>query len=226
MNRPTVPVTLSGTHTLDASSVTTAPGWTATPSGGGLGLTAGPTALLGEATTNALPPPLPPISQGTGGDGHVPVLVGTKVYAFFHHSSPTSVSCIDRETGGKCPGYPHQLSINTSDINGPGAVVGSRIYVNAWGVNFVQRAPYGLYCWDTATNESCGLIITQRVLRTPGLNPDISAPRLVDGKLYFAADTAKLYCVDPATNLPCATPSLPTGLPARSTGPSGPTTTS
>ncbi len=51
------------------------------------------------------------------------------------------MSCIDRETGAQCPGYPHQLSINTSDINGPGAVVGSRIYVNAWGVNVAQRAP-------------------------------------------------------------------------------------
>ena len=124
VNRPTVPVTLNGLHSLDPASVTTAAGWTATPSGGGLSLAAGPTALLGEATTNALPPPLPPISQGTGGDGHVPILVGTKVYAFFHHSQPTSVSCIDRETGAVCPGYPHRLAINSSDIIGPGAVVG------------------------------------------------------------------------------------------------------
>jgi hypothetical protein len=217
-NRPTVPVTISGSHTLNAASVTTAAGWTATPSGGGVSLSAGANALLGEATTNALPPPLPPISQGTGGDGHVPILVGTKVYAFFHHSNPTSVSCIDRETGGVCPGYPHKLAINSSDIIGPGAVVGSRIYVSAFGSSFTQRAPYALYCWDTSTNETCGLIVVARPLRSPGVDPGVSAPRLVGNKVYFAADTGRLYCVDPATNLPCATPSVPTGLPGATDG--------
>ena len=209
VNRPTVPVTLNGLHSLAAASVTTATGWTATPSGGGLSLTAGSTALLGEATTNALPPPLPPISQGTGGDGHVPILVGTKVFTFFHHSDPTSVSCIDRETGAKCPGYPHRMNFNSSDIIGPGAVVGSRIYVSTYGSNFAQRTPYSLYCWDADTNETCGLTILDRVLR-PGFQlPGTSAPRFANGKLYVAADTAKLYCVDPATNTLCATPSIP-----------------
>ena len=169
-NPPVTAAALTGPHTLDPASVTTAPGWTATPSGAGLTLTPGSTALLGEATTNALPPPLPPISQGTGGDGHVPILVGNRIYAFFHHTYPTSISCIDRETGAVCPGYPHLLTISASDIIGPGAVVGSRIYVNAsanqYGPPFADRAPYGLYCWDTSTNATCGLIITDRVPTT------------------------------------------------------------
>ena len=35
--------------------------------------------------TQTFPRPLPPISQGTGGDGHVPILVGSKVFAIYHH---------------------------------------------------------------------------------------------------------------------------------------------
>ena len=35
---------------------------------------------------------------------------------------------------------------------------------------------------------------------------------LVAGKMYFAGDAGRLYCVDPATNAVCSVPSLPTGL--------------
>ena len=187
VNRPTVPVTLNGLHSLDPASVTTAAGWTATPSGGGLTLTAGPTALLGEATTNALPPPLPPISQGTGGDGHVPILVGTKVYTFFHHSYPTSVSCIDRETGGGLSRVPapagdqlerhHRARARSS---------GSRIYVSAYGVSFhaagtVRALLLGHQHQRDVRADHHG----PPAAATVG-DPGVSAPRLVNGKLYFA----------------------------------------
>ena len=87
--------------------VTTAKGWTRLVTAYGRdGRGHGQDALLGESTQTDLPAPLPPINQGTGGDGHVPILVGSKVYAFFHHSYPTSISCVDRATGALCPGYP------------------------------------------------------------------------------------------------------------------------
>ena len=39
------------------------------------------------------------------------------------------MTCIDRTTGSRCPGYPIQTNMNTTSTPGPGAVVGSRIYV-------------------------------------------------------------------------------------------------
>jgi len=125
--RPAVTATLSGAHTIEPGSVTTAPGWSADQvTGVSAGAHADSSALLGEADTQLLAKPLPPTSQGTGGDGYVPILVGSKVYAFFHHANPTSVTCIDRTTGSRCPGYPIPTNMNTTSTPGPGAVVGDR----------------------------------------------------------------------------------------------------
>ncbi len=219
-------VSLTGPHTLNAASTTRAPGWTATQAGNGLTLTAGATALLGESTTNPLPPPLPPISQGTGGDGHVPIVVGSRVFAFYHHSNPTSVTCIDRTTGQLCPGYPHQLVVASSDIIGPAAVVGSKIYVHALPESvsgYADRAPIALYCWDTNTDQTCGLHILDRLIGTTS-DPGGSAPRTVNGKVYLAADglpqatNANLYCFDPATGTTCPGGPIPTSLPNEAPG--------
>ena len=97
-------VALTGNHQLVPGSITTAPGWASTVTAGGVTLTAGPEAMLGESASQVLPAPSNPISQGSGGDGHVPILVGSEVFAFFHHQSPTQVSCVDREQGNVAPG--------------------------------------------------------------------------------------------------------------------------
>jgi hypothetical protein len=207
--RPAGTVALTGDQARGA--ITTAPGWNAEPDGGSIAIAATGKAMLGEAFTQAFPRPLPPISQGTGGDGHVPILVGSKVFAFFHHSHPTSVTCVDRATGQLCPGYPKRLDVSSTDIIGPGAVEGSRIYVHALPRDsYSQSAPIGLFCWDAATDSTCGMTFVARVQRTS--NPGASAPVRAGGKLWFGGDTGRLYCVDPATGDACG--SLPTGLAA------------
>ena len=203
--RPSVSSALGGPHSLVAGSTSTAPGFGSSGSAG-----AGP--LLGGAVSQTFPRPTPPIGQGTGGDGHVPILVGTKVFAFFHHQSPTKVSCIDRTTGMVCPGYPRQLNVGASDINGPGAVTGDRIWWHAMLGNgaFAQSASIGLQCWDAGSDSPCGMAIADRVPATT--EQAASHPVLAAGKIWFAANTGKLYCREAASGAPCATPSLTTGL--------------
>ena len=214
--RPAVTAELTGEHAIKPSSVRTARGWTAGPVAAGdrsVHASAGGDALLGEVS-DAIPKPVTAVSQGTGGDGHVPILVGSKVFAFFHHSSPTQVTCVDRSTGSLCPGYPMTLNQATTNIPGPAAVVGSRIYVHLVPTMLsAQAGPQSLFCWDTAKDRTCGLIVVDRLL---GFQfPTASAPILLGGKIWFGGDGGRLYCVDPATNAPCATtPSLPTGLDA------------
>lgn len=215
LTTPALTASLDGSHALKAGSVKTAAGWTAGGTGAdsrAVTATPGNGALVGDARSTAFPRPLPPVSQGTGGDGHVPILVGTKVFAFFHHSHPTSVTCVDRRTGQVCPGYPHTLNVGSSDIIGPAAVVGTRMYVHALlaGPSPVN-GPLGLYCWDAATDASCGIVIVART-STAG-DPGGSAPVLAGGKIYMTGDPGQLYCVDPATNDLCAVhPTIPTGL--------------
>ena len=209
---PAVTAELGGAHALKPSSVRTARGWTAEPVAAGartLHAKAGSDALLGEVS-DAIPRPLPAIAQGTGGDGHVPILVGSKVFAFFHHSSPTQVTCVDRATGSLCPGYPKTLNQATTNIPGPAVVVGTRIYVHLSPMQFAaQRTAQALYCWDAAKDRTCGLIVVDRLDRQYAY---ASAPVLIGGKMYFGGDGGRLYCVDPATNAACAAASLPTGL--------------
>lgn len=209
LTAPSIATRLTGAHALDTGSIKSAPGWNAVANADGtLTTTAGPRALLGEALSQPYPRPLPPVSQGTGGDGHVPILVGTRVYAFFHHSFPTSVTCVDRVTSQLCPGYPRRLTVGTTNIPGPGAVVGTRIYVHLLlAPSFTQTGSVGLFCWDTATDRTCGSIIVARVEGAG--NPTASAPVLIAGRIYFAGN-GRLYCVDPAAGAPCE--SLPTGL--------------
>jgi hypothetical protein len=208
---PSATAALSGPHALTGGSLKAAAGWASSVAGDGtLQVAAGKDALLGEGLTKTFPRPLPPISQGTGGDGHVPILVGSKVFAFYHHSFPTSATCVDRATGDLCPGYPKQLELGTTDINGPGVVVGSRIYTHLLpNSGYAQTAPISLFCWNAETDSTCGLTIVDRVARSS--NPGASAPVLAGGKIWFGGDTGKLYCVDPATGNPCATPSIATG---------------
>ena len=113
---PSVTATLGGAHAIEPGSLKTARGWTAgAVTAQSATATAGAGALLGEADTQLIAKPLPAMGQGTGGDGHVPILVGSKVFAFFHHRSPTQVTCVDRATGSLCPGYPGRSASTRSD---------------------------------------------------------------------------------------------------------------
>jgi hypothetical protein len=216
IDRPEGRASLSGPHALSGGSLKTAKGWTADVGGDGrINYRAGDGALLGDAFTQTFPKPLPPISQGTGGDGHVPILVGSKVFAFYHHSQPTSATCVDRATGEGCPGYPKTLQnggsagFNSTDNNGPGVVEGSKVWVHLW-VQASQSASIGLFCWDAATDSTCGYTIVDRVA---GGSANGSAPvRGGDGKMWFTAETGKAYCVDPASGDACG--SVTTPLPA------------
>jgi hypothetical protein len=122
------------------------------------------------------------------------------------------VTCIDRTTGARCPGYPITLPFGTDNVPGPAAVVGPRIYVHLLlATGYAQSASLALFCWDTATDKSCGFVIVDRFRQTS--SPTASAPVLVAGKIWFAGGPqGRLYCVDPDTNKACAVPSLPTGL--------------
>ncbi len=201
-------VATTGGHELDPASVKTAPGWTFDAATDTFRSSEG--ALLGTSSLVELPPPLNPLSQGTGGDGHVPILVGDKVFAFFHHLSPTSVTCLDRSTGLLCPGYPHQLAVESGDAIGPAAIVGTQLWVHPRPTSQGGSGAIELQCWDTAANESCGLVVVDRTNLTT--RADGSAPVLMGGKLFFTADNGRTYCVDPASKTPCSTPSVASGL--------------
>jgi Bacterial Ig domain/PQQ-like domain len=220
---PSGTASTAGEHSLTPGSLHAAKGWTAGVDGNGaINYAAGKGALLGDSFTQTFPKPLPPISQGTGGDGHVPILVGSKVFAFYHHSHPTSVTCVDRATGAACPGYPKFLNFTddnqsndsfngfgTDNIPGPGAVVGSKIYTRLLGNNnYAQSSPLGLFCWDTATDSTCGYTIVNRYVQNT--DPMGSAPVLAGGKMWMAGPDGKLYCVDPDTGAACG--SLSDGL--------------
>lgn len=217
---PQLTVQLTGEHAVEPDSVTTANGWSAGAPGRapGAGLTAapGPAAVLGDASSTALPRPLPPISQGTGGDGHVPILVGSKVFTTFHHKYPTALSCADRLTGALCPGYPKQLTVGAGDIPGPAVVIGSKFWVHLHpATGSVETGPIGLFCWDAATDATCGYEILGRA-RTENL-VDGSHPVLTGGRIYVGAADDKLYCYDPEADATCGT--LPLGLGATTAAP-------
>ncbi|GAA1934834.1 hypothetical protein GCM10009815_31860 [Nocardioides marmoribigeumensis] len=212
-------VSLTGPHAVQGAPVG-AKGWTVGSTSSSVTATPSASALLGSSTTNPLPPPLPPISQGTGGDGHVPIIVGSRVFAFYHHTTPTSVTCIDRQTGGLCPGYPRQITVGTDDVPGPGAVVGTQVWFHPTSLagysSYAQYSPVSLYCWDSATDAPCGLAVVDRVETTSDVGA--SAPVVVAGKLWFGTETGKVYCVDPSTKAPCAGTAsisvpMPTGTP-------------
>jgi hypothetical protein len=217
--RPEGTASLSGPHALESGSLKSAKGWTAGVGGDGRSLSyqAGDGALLGEAHTQTFPRPLPPISQGTGGDGHVPILVGSKVFAFYHHTHPTSATCVDRRTGAVCPGYPKRLTnlgstegFHSTDNNGPGVVQGTKIWTHLY-VPASQRASVGLFCWDESTDSTCGYTI---VARAASSFMDASAPvRGADGNAWFASGNTA-YCVEPASGATCGSVAIP--LPASS----------
>lgn len=195
---------------LDAGSVRTAPGFTATVApDGSVEAQAGPGALLGASSESDLPAPMPPISQGTGGDGHVPILVGSKVFAFFHHQHPTAVSCVDRVTGQLCPGYPRPVTLGAGSAPGKAVVIGNRIWTTLEAVDeAAQSSSYGVACFDAAAGELCGWTIVERQVGDG--RPRGTVPVLAGGRLWIGAGSGDLHCVDPADGRTCG--SVPSGL--------------
>lgn len=202
---PSIGVSLSGPQSRLGASTQTARGWSATAGGGAQ---AGPDAVLGDEISVPITKPSATISQGTGGDGHVPILVGNRVFAFFHHSNPTAATCIDRRTNRLCPGYPVPVNVATDNIPGPGVVIGSKIYLRIGTGGYAQSSALAILCWDTSNAQPCGLDIVRR-FSDPTYHYG-STPVLVDGKLWVALDDEKLYCIDPDTGTGCG--SIPTGL--------------
>ena len=200
-----IAVQVSGPQTLSSADVATAAGWTTSFAGDTVTATPGAGAVIGNEATTMLPRPLPPISQGIGGDGHVPILVGSKVFAFFHHQRPTQITCVDRSTGQLCPGYPKAVPLATRNTPGPGAVIGSQLWVHLYSSDYRIA---GLFCWDASTNATCGFVANR-----PGTESwEGTAPVLVDGKLWFATAAGRLRCVDPDTKAACAAGPFDTGI--------------
>ena len=88
-----------GAHALKPSSVRTARGWTAEPAAAGartLHAKAGSDALLGEVVRRDPAAAAGHRARAPAATGTSPILVGSKVFAFFHHSNPTQVTCVDR----------------------------------------------------------------------------------------------------------------------------------
>lgn len=192
-------VAVIGNHSIIPGSLTLAPGWTSAPAGSSLTLTPGATATLGESRTVALPAPSAPISQGTGGDGFTPTLVGSRVFAIYHHTFNTSVTCIDRSTGELCVGYPIATNMISDNYNGPSAVVGTKFYTRLIAPN---SSALGLFCWDTVTNQTCGYYVLDRNVPIAG-----SPTLLVAGKIWTMSSVNGLvYCLDPASGLACGPP--------------------
>ena len=126
----------------------------------------------------------------------------------FHHSFPTSITCIDRTTGERCQGYPKLLNMGTDNINGPGAVVGAKIWVHLRTSFKYIGGAYAMYCWDTSTDQPCGLV----VLDHNDSGGDGSAPVLAAGKIWGMSASGDLHCLDPATSAPCTVPKVHTDL--------------
>ena len=192
-------VAAAGNHTIVPGSLTMAAGWTSAPAGSSITLTPGSTATLGESRTVALPAPSTPISQGTGGDGFTPTIVGSKVFAIYHHTGNTSVTCIDRATGELCVGYPIVTNMNSDNYNGPSAVVGTKFYTR---LTAPGSSVLGLFCWDTVTNQTCGYFVLNRNAVSDG-----SPTLFVAGKIWtMSSQNGLVYCFDPATGLACGPP--------------------
>ncbi len=192
-------VAAAGNQTIVPGSLTMAPGWTSAVAGSTITLTPGASATLGESRTVALPAPSAPISQGTGGDGFTPTLVGSKVFAIYHHTGNTSVTCIDRATGELCVGYPIPTNMSSDNYNGPSAVVGTKFYTRLIAPG---SSALGLFCWDAVTNQTCGYFVLDRNVGIAG-----SPTLFVAGKIWtMSSDNGLVYCFDPATGLACGAP--------------------
>jgi hypothetical protein len=195
-----------------------------------------------------LPQPWLALKVAGTGDGFTPIIVpGSRMFAINHKSTPTSpaaisssfaksITCVDRNTNAICAGYPRALSSVAGDDgssigdlytnNRPSTVViGTRIYFVGQRVS-----DFGLACFDTLTNTSCGYVELANLPAATGttFNTRGGGPALLGGKLYLFSDDLRWHCVDPASMSMCGGYPAPSGLaddslPALASGPGGQT---
>ena len=137
------------------------------------------------------------------------------MYAINHKTGPgtKALTCVDRFTNQTCTSFPRALtSVNGNAGTGSGdiyvnnkpthVVVGSKIYYGA------QRSTdYGIGCWDTVTNTSCGYKLLASPLNVGSGDYMVrgAGPVLVGTRMFSTTDQNNVYCVDVATFNTCTT---------------------
>ena len=139
--------------------------------------------------------------QGTGGDGHVPILVGSKVFAIYHHSQPTYATCVDaqraicRATRRRLAERRRRRGLQQLRQQRPDVVQGSKIWVPC-SCRPARRASVGLFCWDESTDSTCGYTIVERAASS---SMDASARSAARTATRGSRPKGKAYCVDRAS---------------------------
>ena len=193
-----------------------------------------------------LPQPWLALKVAGTGDGFTPIIVpGSRMFAINHKNTPTSpaalsspgfakpLTCVDRNTNAICAGYPKALSsVIDHDGNTQGdfytnnrpsnIVIGTRIY-------FVgqRQSDFGLGCFDTATNASCGYApVPGNLAAATGstYNTRGGGPALLNGNLYLFSDNLMWHCVNPVSmgvcgGFPAASGLKDDNLPVLNSGP-------
>lgn len=150
------------------------------------------------------------------GDGYVPVVHGTRVYAMNHHAGATDrlLVCVDYASNDlSCPGYPVSVGSYTNDISVP-VVVDARDEL--WYSHQTDDW-WGLGCWSLRAHRSCGTVRLADLERgradherdTRGSNPILHG-----GRIFAMSDTFTMFCIDPATQTMCGGYPRQTGLAA------------
>jgi Domain of unknown function DUF11/SdrD B-like domain len=142
-------------------------------------------------------------TQGTqGGDGYVPIVVGSEIYAVTHHSTAPQLSCVDAGfNGAVCPGYPKPFAYASPNTGNIATVVGSHL----WFSYHVEPGEFGFYCWDTNNDTSCGTFPMGTDTNViDGGYTSVSRPQAIGSSVYFTSGNGNMYCLDTTTNTPCA----------------------
>lgn len=234
-DRDDVIVNLNGPHDFVIDSIEMPRGWSVMYSEDGVNFETSPTtkvshlkfayhatgrfpaavaavALPGDILVQTpIPQPIPPITTArNGGDGYIPILAGDRIYGVWHHMAAGAnpephMVCIDTLTGKACPNYPKPLDWQTSYNQGQGIFIDGKIYIKNR-----DATTHGVYCWDTATEDSCGyrpVAILGPVTGTAGGNggwDQFSSPVLHRGRLFFAGHDFRVYCFNPESETACA----------------------
>lgn len=174
----------------------------------------------------------------TGGDGTLPIPVGTNIYGVQHHLNvgTATIMCWEVSSLAKCSGtWPRSIG---SDLTTPTivrhAVVGTSIYfpsARVVGSGATATTTPGIACWDTVTEAPCSFIPlpggplwtgNPPVASAFGLGPLLGGIALdpVPGHLFmYAVDSSsaptvgRVYCVL-LSGSACPGWSLPTNLTA------------
>ena len=174
-----------------------------------------------------IPKPHLALNTTGSGDGYLPIYVegDSRLFAINHkvNSGSNTASataqqliCIDRFTNAVCAGYPRSLQTAAGNSGTSGStnvftnnrvaavVVGRKIYVGAQGT-VGTKSYFGINCWNTANDTSCGFAPLAELAKGSGTYPNRGGgPVLVNGKLYAVTDNGKIHCVNPSDLSYCA----------------------